>query len=296
MEDEDYEEDEGVDVEVMTMEEHYASMGMDYREHDPNYYCIRQASHYGYYSKSKKTSVYVKRTTLNHPVRIEALRWKAYLNYAKHWDRQEVLVEELEATPDKEAFIPVDEEELKEDWFAGPDGDTMTEEEREEHCRPRRVLIREDRDGSPCHATYDDSFWKYDPPEFDEEVAMEVIAAAGCHGEWELVTLPARIKRAEDPAKLDLGRRYQHEVRRGHALEDKCYLLNRMLEVSIVNSDVLPSADHPVPKMVRVRLNSRLYFFKVGRGGHRSAESNLWPVPDDHDEIEITGSFEPAGT
>jgi len=294
---EDEHEDEEWDdggSETMTMEEHYASMGMDFREWNPHYYCLRRASN-STFSSNRRNAVYVKRTTLDHPVRIEALRWKAYLNYAKHWDRKAVLTAEMETLPDKECFIPPDQEELKE-WFEGKDGDTLTEEERERHCRPRRVLVREEDRSEDHFADYDDSFWDYEMPKHDKEVAMEVIAAYGCLGEWELVTLPAQIKRSEDPVKLDLGRRYQHEIRRGHALEDKCYLLNELLVASILNSDVLPKDVLLIPKMVQIRLNGRLYFFKVGRGGHRTAETNLWPVPDDYDEIEITESFEPAGT
>lgn len=288
----DWDEDEG--CVAVTEEEYYAELrerGIDTREWDPAYYCLRRAST----GLVKKPAVFVKRETLLDAIRIERLRWKAYLNYARHMDRQEALTQEMKALPDQECFIPVDEEELQQsiEEFKKR-GEPLSEEDIHRYSRPRRAYVQDDYSGETW-SSYDDRFWDYEEPEHDKQVAMEVIAAAGCLGEWELVTLPAREKRAQDPVKLDLGARWQYETRRGLALQDKCYLLNELLTASILNSDLLPEGPAHVQKLVRVRLNERIYFFKIGRH-HKSAEHGLWPVPSDYDEVVVTDKLRPAGT
>lgn len=298
MEDTEFEDeawdDEDEDCVTVTQEEYLAELygrGIDAREWDPNFYCLRRASTSTY---NPSPAIYVRRETLLEPIRIERLRWRAYLNYAKNIEVRAGLKDEMKKLPDAECFVPHDEEEFQKSVEeSAARGEPLTEAQIERYSHPRRVHV--EADYSDDWVRYDDDFWTYEEPEHDKEVAMEVIAAAGCLGEWEQVTLPARIERAKDPAKLALGARWQHASHREIRLQDRCFLFNQLLAASILNSDVLPEGPRLVQKLIRVRLNDRIYYFNVGRHS-KSANFDLWPVPSDYDEVVIDGRVKPAGT
>jgi len=278
------------DGDVITIEAHLEAMeklGIDTREHDRRYFCLQRkgSSYFGDYP-----AIYFKRVTLNDPYRIEQLRWKTQLNSSKHWDRVMVLRQEI-LKLGGECFIPVDPKDLDEDLDTNDNlSEEEREEEREKRSLPRRVHVEESQDGSH-HCNYDNQFWCYEEPRH-EGTEMEVIAAAAALGEWEQVTKPERLKRAEDPAKLALGARYEHEMDRGQALRDKCGHLDKLLAQSIMSIGVLPQGTSLADQLVRVFLNDRIYYFKVKHGDYYQAEYNLWPRPSDLADIRPPRRFE----
>ena len=266
--------------------EELRELGHDPRQYDhENYHCLRHRDAY-----RDKAAVYIKKATLTDPLRIEEIRWKAFQNYESHFVRNELLSAEIRSAPDKECFIPVDWDDLNKTIKKyKEDNEPLSEEDIERYSHPRRVASIEGISGEQW-TSYDDNFWEYREPKH-AGTDMEVIAAAAHLGEWEQIFKPARVKRSEDPAKVDLGRRWKHEERRGTALREKCYLLNEMLSVSILLSTVLPKGPIRHQKLVWVTLNGRRYPFNVGRG-YNTAEDKLWPVSGDYNEITIVGKIE----
>jgi hypothetical protein len=277
-----YSEDDEDGV-VLTEEEHRAMMtklGYDTRWNDPSYIRLRQGGDYRF--RKSSPDVYIKRVTLNDPRRIERLRWKAYLNVKAIWARRAALREEIVATAGGECFVPADPHDHS------LDDEEISEPERERYSLPSRVVVEEARD-SGHYINTDHDFWKYQEPEHNG-TEMEFIAAAAHLGEWEQVIKPDRIKRSQDPAKLALGARYRHNQLREYALSDKCHLLNEMLSFSIIETGVLPYGHHFVDKRVMVRLNGRIYFFKVKRD-YQQSDYDLWPHPGDLDEVFPPSQF-----
>lgn len=271
----------GEDCEVMTMEQHLdwcAEAGVDSRAYDDRYIVIRRANIY-----NNTGGIYVKRTSLGSPYRIERLRWKAFKNYERHWERSLAIADEVKASDNQECFIPHDpvsfKQQLKE---AEERDDPLTDEQIEHYSYPRRVHNRK-MSCDDDYVTYDDDFWEYQEPSHGN-TEMEVIAAAGALGEWEQIIKPERIKRSKDPVKLALGARYEHEVGRGFALRERCHSFNRMLELAIVMTGTLPEGPRRYQKKVKVHLNGRIYFFNVGRQNPTAAD-DLWPTPGDLDDI-----------
>ena len=282
MEDEeDWDEDDEAweDEEPLTEEEHLDLMranGVDTRGFDPRYVCLRRGDTY-----SRRSSFFVKRTTLNDPQRIERLRWKAYLNYQNHFACGSDIADGIIALGG-ECFIPVDWDELNAD-------DELSEEQRERLSHPRRVYAEKSRHGCGYSINYDDRFWGYEEPRHSD-TEMEVLAAAGALGEWEQITKPERVGRAKDPAKLALGARYRHHEARGWALGAKCQLLNEMLSRSIIMTGILPPGPEFADRTVRVHLNGRIYFLKV-RLDYQQPEYERWPMPDDPGDVYPPAKF-----
>jgi hypothetical protein len=257
-------------------------LGIDKREYDDRFIQFRRG-------RTRHDTRYIRRTTLNDPQRIERLRWKAYQNYEAHFDRHKLLKKEIAALGG-ECFIPHNPvsfaREMKE---MEERGDPLSEEDMYRYSQPRRVHI------AKCYAaddyvTYGDHFWEYRPPKHGG-TDMEVIAAAGALGEWEKITRPDREKRSQDPAKLALGKRYQHEVRRGQQTESRCYELNEILGLSVVLTGLLPKGPTRHQRVVMVHLNGRIYPFKVGQGQNGEPDSTSWPVPSDYDPIHPPAQF-----
>ena len=269
--------------ECLTMQEFCEEQGLDSRVWDPNYVCIRRAET-GRYSRP---GVYVRKETLLDPLRIEKLRWKAYLNLKNGWEATFKLKEEVCLQEHKECFIPPDLEAVSKI-------ENISEEEVWQYSQPRRVSHQETH-GLSDYITYDDDFWIPPNPKHDEQVAMEVIAAAAVMGDWDHKTLPDRLTRSQDPVKLALGARWHHTQEREAALLAKCHDLNKLLARAILCSELLPKSDLYIHKMVRVHMNERIYYFKTGRG-HKAAEYDLWPEPADLTDVYITGKIKPAGT
>ena len=284
---------ESEEIVYESMADYYEAVGMDAREWDrENWVQIRRESETRY---GTKPAVYARRQTLLDPLKIERLRWKAYLIRAKNWERLLAICQEVHQHPDKEAFIPHDEEELQESITkCEEDGRPLSKEDIEHYSHPRRLHVQWCSDDD--YVTYDDRFWIYEEPKHDKDIAMEVIAEAAHHGDWDSKVLPDRIKRSEDPAKLDIGRRYHYVTQRGHALDDRCYLFNELLTRAIFESGLIPE-DHArrVAMPVQVVMNGRRYMFSAGRYGTKETVDAYWPYPNSLDEIVITGKIEPAG-
>jgi len=284
------EDTEVEDEEILyeSMADYDEAMGMDPREWDhKNWVRIRCKSETRY---DTKPAVYARRETLLDPLKIERLRWKAYLIRAKNWERLLAICQEVHQHPDKEAFIPHDEEELQESITKCK----LSEEEIERSSLPRRLHVQWCA-GNDDYVTFDDRFWDYEEPKHDKDIAMEVIAEAAHHGDWDSKVLPDRIKRSEDPAKLDIGRRYHYASQRGHDLNNRCRLFDGLLQISIFESGLLPVNNDNVSQPVRVIMNNRSYMFEVGRNGRKTAVDAYWPYPNSLDEIVLTGKIEPAG-
>lgn len=246
------------------------------REWDPNYYCLRRPDNSSFAPKDRRPGIFVSRETLLEPLRIERLRWKACVNYQKHLSRNAKLIEEIADLPNRECFIPPPSRKVE-----------------AEKSYPERVYAECDHNGVVC-VTHDSSFWNFEEPEHDPMVDMEVLAAAAAEGKWRRESLPEMLKRASDPVKLAVRARYQHETDRGRHLRDRHRLANDLLAASIINSDLLPKGPRYYRRLVRVRLNDRVYFFKTGCS-FKEAAFDIWPEPDDF-EIIVTGKVKPAGT
>jgi hypothetical protein len=262
--------------------------GYDPRQFDhENYICLRRE---GRSFDRDAPAVYIKKTTLLEPLRIERLRWQAQVNWSAHFDRQRKLVEELKGMPGQECFIPHDPVKFAESMKRYEErGDPFTPEDIERYGHPRRIAMGEMSSGE-TYSSYDDDFWDYEAPEH-AGTDMEAIAAAAHLGEWEQIIKPSRIERSKDPTKLDLGARWQHEARREMALGRKAGLLNDMLARSICLSTLLPEGPSRFRERVWVVLNGRRYAFLVGQH-YKSPDMDLWPNTRSLADIVVTGKIE----
>ena len=272
---------------VVSYEDYLAEvrkMGIDPRQWDhKNYLRIASRSLSG-------PDTYVHRDTIKDVPRIERLRWRAHETYCVLLDRLQALADEVRAMPDQECFIPHDPEAFAKTRKEHEDrGETFTEHELWEYAQPRRVAVRDKFDD---YVTYDDDFWREpDLPDHDEHVAMEVLAAHAELGDWDHFELPARIERAKDPAKLALGARWRHAKQREFAAIQRCWFMNQLLAIAVLNGDFLPEGDFIVEQKIRTHINGRVYYFSVGRG-MKQALHDLWPRPTDPPDVVIES---PAG-
>jgi len=258
-----------------------AADGREVRHWDPAWTTLRRG---GWGSNGKCNDVFIKKATLGQLHRIERLRWRALLAIQTLWIRRYELRKEIAALSESECFIPVDPDDLakwKKEEEAEENGEPLTEKEIARYSQPRRVHI--EVDGETHHISRDDDYFLYEAPEHNG-TEMEVIAAATHQGEWEQDILPARLKRASDPAKLAMGTRWRRLGQREIAQSTKCHHMNEMLALAISTVGVLPDGPEHIRKRVNVRLNGRAYPFKVNRG-YVEPDYPLWPVPDDLSEI-----------
>ena len=262
------------------MADYYEEMGIDHREWHNGYVRIRSGDSYG------RRAVYVKLTTLSDAVRIEKLRWRSLLAYHAHCARSAKLMAEIHAQPDNECFVPTDAEEIEQQI----EKESVTDEEastlRRWAAHPRRIAVRRERYERKLVMVYDDRFWDYEP-EDHQGTDFEVLAAAGALGEWEQITLPARVKRSEDPAKLDLGARWQQEEIRGRRLLDRFWVLNEILATSILRSEIFKDDSRRTKKRAHAVINGRRYPFHLEAYGHVSADYDTWPSPNSAPDVEI---------
>lgn len=230
--------------------------------------------------------VFVKRSTLSNPTRIEALRWKAYQYLTRQWGGSSTHYDEIFAMDNHEAFIP---DECYDHTRTKKERKAAKKRRGRRPPTPRRIVVSDDS-GYGLSLTYDDQYWRFEEPKH-QGTEMEVIAAAGELGKWEQVTLPARIAGISEE-KLALGRRYHHRQLRGQRRMTTCYRLNELLSLSVLLTGVVPdSSDILTDKTVHVLLNGRRYPF-ITRRSYVSADTERWPQPDNIPDVTPPEQFE----
>lgn len=270
---ENYEEIEDVE-EPLTHEEwleEMAASGRDTREFDPAYFCLRREN-----EAYDLSAIFVKKATLRHITRIEALRWEAEHKLARLLKRVGALYREVFATGG-ECFIPP--------------GSPTRFKSKTTTGQPRRLSVEKSRySNGELSSTYDDEFWEFKPTKH-KGTEMEVLAGAIEEGEWEQVILPDRIARSKDPVKLELGRRWRHMEIRTDRMRGRCGLLSDLLKSAVELVGILPQGPASYDTRVMVEINGRHYEFQVRGDRAHNVDQSRWPRPSDPSLVIVTDTF-----
>lgn len=250
--------------------------GGEWKPFHPAYICLRRLRA-GFDLDSP--GVYAQKSLLGQLSRIEAARWEALLKLKRLRDRWSALYDEVFKTADSECFIPCDSPSV------------FRIKGRTNYAKPRRLRVERSNylEEGGLSSGLDDDFYKFEPTKHNG-TEMEVIASAVEKADWEQFILPSRLARANDPIKLDLGRRWRHMEVRERGLLDRSGIMHELLKVAVQVTGIMPPGLPHLKKTVLVQINGRKYPFTI-TGDYVEADFDKWPCPNDPPSVVVDGPF-----